>query len=131
MPGIIDQRGVFVAARRIEHQLRFFLQHVGETDDGVERGPQFVTHGGEEAAFGGIGPLGLGARILQRLFMLLALRDIAEHSDDLAATVHAGADRRLFKRPAAHFDPNEISSTPATGAAAFASDAKFDRSALA
>ena len=66
MSGIVDQSGIFVAARGIEHQHGFLFQHVGKADDGVERRAQFVTHGGEEAALGGVGALGLGARLFQR-----------------------------------------------------------------
>jgi len=106
--GIVDQAGIFVAPLGIEHQRRFFLQHLGEADDGVERRAQFVAHGGEEAAFRGIGALGLGAGIFERLLLLLAPGDVAQHRDHFAAAGFAGVGAGLFKRPAAHLDPDEF-----------------------
>ena len=100
MSGIIDEPGIFAAARRIEHQRRLLFQHVGEADDGVERRAQFMAHGGEETALGGIGPFGLRARILDRLFLVLAFRYVAKHGNDLAAVVSSGLARDPFKRPA-------------------------------
>ena len=49
LAGIVDQLGIFLAARRIQHQRVFLNDHLGEADDGVERRAQFVAHGGEES----------------------------------------------------------------------------------
>ena len=48
------------------------------------------------------------ARVLKRLFLLFAFGHVAQHGDDLAAIVNAGIRCRLFERPAAHFDPDEL-----------------------
>ena len=61
------------AARGVEPHLLLVDQHLGEADDGVERRAQLVAHGGEEPALGGVGALGFGARILERLLLGLAL----------------------------------------------------------
>ena len=74
LPGIVDEAGIFVAAPDIEQQRVFLLQHVGEADDGVERRAQFVAHGGEEAALGGVCALGLGAGVFERLLLALCAR---------------------------------------------------------
>ena len=84
MAGIVDQAGIFAAAPGVEHQPGFLLQHVRETDDGVERRAQFVAHGGEKTALGGIGALGLGARVLERLLLKLTLGHVAQNGDDFA-----------------------------------------------
>ena len=106
--GIVDQAGIFVAALGVDHQRRFLLQHFGEADDGVERRAQFVAHGGEEAALGGIGALGLGAGVFKRLLLQLAPGDVAQHRDDFATAVGAGIGAGLLERPAAHLDPDEF-----------------------
>ena len=114
----------------VEHQRRLFLQHVREADDGVERRAQFVAHGGEETALGGVGAFGLGARVLERLLLVLAFRHIAKHGDDLAAFAAAGLDRCLFERPAAHLDPDELSRVAAVGIGTLAPHAELDGAAL-
>ena len=109
MAGIVDQAGIFVAALGIEHQRRLLHQHLGEADDGVERRAQFVAHGGEEAALGGVGAFGLGMRAsIERLLLRFALGDIAQDGDDLAAVLTADVADRLLQRPAAHLDPDEL-----------------------
>ena len=60
----------------------FVRQHFRKADDGVERRAQLVAHGGEEPALGGIGALGFRARVLERLFLHLALGDVAQHRHD-------------------------------------------------
>ena len=67
---------------RIDHQHVFLHDHLGETDDGVERRAQFVAHGGEEAGLGRIRLLGGGARQFERLLLHLAVGDVAHHGDD-------------------------------------------------
>ena len=131
VPGIVDQAGVFAATLGVEHQQGFLLQHFGEADDGVERRPQFVAHGGEEAAFGGVGALGVGARLLERLLLPFALADLAQHRDHFAAVRIVRGAARLFERPAAHFDPDEFRRRSLPGVDGVAPDAKFDRSAFA
>ena len=102
LAGIVDQLRVFLAARGIDHQHVFLHDHLGETDDGVERRAQFVAHGGEEAGLGRIRLLGGGARQFERLLLELAVGDVAHHGDDL------GLGRGLLERPATHLDPDEI-----------------------
>ena len=85
MSGIVDEAGIFVAALGVEHQRVFLHQHFGKADDGIERRAQFVTHGGEEAALGGVGALGLGMRVEKRLLLPFALGHVAQYRDDLAA----------------------------------------------
>ena len=125
--GIVDQPGIFVAPLGVEHQRRFLHQHFGEADDGIERRAQFVAHGGEEAALRGIGALGLGARVLERLLLLLALGDVAQHRDDFAAVRVAGIGAGLFERPAAHLDPDEFHRRLAIGIDAVAPHPELDR----
>ena len=83
LAGIVDQLRVFLAARGIDHQHVFLHDHLGEADDGVERRAQFMAHGGEEAGLGRIRLLGGGARQFERLFLELAVGDVAHHGDDL------------------------------------------------
>src|SRR5262245_51723611 len=80
---LVDELGVFVTTRSVDHQRTFLAEHFREADDGVERSPQLMAHGGEKPALGSVGALGLGARELDRLSLLLALRDIAHDGDDL------------------------------------------------
>ena len=81
---LVDQLRVFVTTRGVDHQRTFLAEHFREADDGVERSPQLVAHGGEKAALGGVGALGLDARELHRLSFLLTLRDVAQDGDHLA-----------------------------------------------
>ena len=90
-------------------------QHFGEADDGIERRAQLVAHGGEEAALGGVGALGLGARLLERLLLRLALGDVAHDRDDLALVPRRR--RRLVERTAAHLDPDELRARAASASA--------------
>ena len=106
LAGIVDQLRIFLAPRGIDHQHVFLRDHLGEADDGVERRAQFVAHGGKEAALGGVGLFGGGARQIERLFLDLSIGDVAHHGDDFA--VRAVVVRRLLERPAAHLDPDEI-----------------------
>ena len=69
LAGIVDQLRIFLAPGRIQHQHVFLRDHLGEADDGVERRAQLVAHGGEEARLGGIGLLGGGARLIERLLL--------------------------------------------------------------
>ena len=91
--GIVDQLGVFAAARAVEPHPLLVDQHVGEADDGVERRAQLVAHIGEELDLGGVGVVGLGAGALQRLLLVLALGDVAHHRDHLGL---AGGRRRRW-----------------------------------
>ena len=129
--GIVDQAGIFVAPLGVEHQRRFLLQHLGEADDGIERRAQFVAHGGEEAAFRRIGALGLGAGVFERLLLLLAPGDVAQHRDHFAAIRLAGIGAGLFERPAAHLDPDEFHRRMPMGIDAVAPHAEFGRAAFA
>ena len=82
--GIVDEMRVVVTPFGVDHHRAFLGQHLREADDGVERRAQLVAHGREEAALGLVGPLGLGARVLERCFLFLALGDVAHHRHDLA-----------------------------------------------
>ena len=106
-PEIVDQLGIFPAARRIQSQRLFLDHHLGETDDGVERGAQFVAHGGEKATLGCIRLLSRGPSQIDRLLLHLAIGDVARHGDDF----RLGGPRcigRLVERPTTHFDPDEL-----------------------
>src|SRR5215468_10544430 len=105
---LIDQLRVFVTTRCVDHQRAFVAEHFREADDGIERCAQLVAHGGEKAALGGIGTLGLGARKLNSLSFLLALRDVAHDRDHLALFHRRSFARHLVERPAAHLDPDEV-----------------------
>src|ERR1019366_2517003 len=48
-----------------------------------------------------------GARQVERLFLDLAVGDVAHDSDDLGLRRYR-CRRRLFERPATHLDPDEI-----------------------
>ena len=47
-----------------QHAFGFAAHNAGEADDGIERRAQFVAHVGQEGALGGVGVLGVGARLL-------------------------------------------------------------------
>ena len=133
LAGIVDQLGIFLAARRIQHQRVFLNDHFGEADDGVERRAQFVAHGGEKAALGRVGLLGGGARQIERLFLDFAVGDVAHHGDDLGFG-RSRRLRRLLQRPATHLDPDEIDRIVLAALAAarrIAPEAKFDAARLA
>ena len=102
LAGIIDELRVFLALGGIDHQHVFLYDHLGKTDDGVQRRAQFVAHGGEEAGLGRIRLFGSGARQFERLLLHLAVGDVAHHGD------HLGLRRGLIERPATHLDPDEI-----------------------
>ncbi len=89
-----------------------------------------MAHGGEEAALGGVGALGLGVRVKQRLLLRFALGHVAQHRDDFAALLHSCIGARLFERPAAHFDPDEFRRGVAVGIDALAPHAELDRTAF-
>src|SRR5205823_5779598 len=78
-----------------------------------------------EPALGGVGSLGLGARKLNCLSFLLALRDVAHDGDNLTLAVRPTLS--VLKRPAAHFDPDEICSLSRTAPP----HAELDRAAAA
>jgi hypothetical protein len=130
LAGIIDQLRVFLAARGIEHQHVFLDDHFRKSDDGIERRAQFVAHGGEEAALGRVRLLGGGARQIQRLFLKFPVGDVAHHGDDLGFRFHRRF-RRLFERPAPHFDPDEIGRAVLAAARRFAPETKFNAARLA
>ena len=107
LPGIVDQLGIFLAPRGIDHQHVFLNDHLGKSDDGVQRRAQFMAHGGEEAGLRRIRLLGGGAREIERLLLQLAVGDVAHHGDDLGFARTAPYPG-LLERPATHFDPDEI-----------------------
>ena len=82
------------------------------------------------SALGGVGALGLGARVFERLLLLLALGDVAHHRDHLAARRSSLAGR-LVERAAAHLDPDEFVAAAGCAAAGIAPHAEFDRAGLA
>ncbi len=83
LAALADQSRIILAFRGIEREIGLVRQHLGEADDGVQRRAQLVAHGGEEAALGVVGALGLGARALQRMLVVLAARNVARHGDHL------------------------------------------------
>ncbi len=105
-PELVDQMGIFVPSLGADQQRVFLRQHFREADDGIERRAQLVAHGGEEVALGGVRALGLGAGVLDRLLLRLALGGVAHDRHDLAVmAVVALADG---ERTAAHLDPDEL-----------------------
>ena len=77
--------------------LGLLRHHLGVADDGVERRPELVAHGGEELALGRVRGLGRDLRLLELLFLALAGRDVLGHRDHargLAFRVleHAGGE---------------------------------------
>ena len=131
LAGIVDQLGIFLAARRIQHQRLFLNDHLREADDRVQRRAQFVAHGREEARLGGVRLLGGTARQIERLLLDFPVGDVAHHGDDFGLGRHRGL-RSLLERPATHFDPDEIDLTalPALAAARrIPPETKFDAAA--
>ena len=45
----------------IQRTFEFFAQQLGESDDGVQRRTELVTHAGQELALKAVGPLDLPA----------------------------------------------------------------------
>ena len=130
VPGIVDEAGIFVAASGIERQHRFLHQHFRKADDGVERRAQFVAHGGEEAALGGIGALSLRARVLERLLLPLAFGHVAQHRDDFAAASSpASAVARSSGRQRISIHTNCVAGWP-LASTILAPHAELDRAAL-
>ena len=103
--GIVDQLGVFLAARAVEPHPLLVHQHVREADDGIERRAQFVAHVGEKFHLRGIGLIGFGARVIERLLLHLTLGDVAHHRDHFGL---AGLAAGALEPAAAHFDPDEL-----------------------
>ncbi len=103
LAGIVDQLRVFLAARRIQHQRILLHDHLGESDDRIQRRAQLMAHGGKETRLGGIGRLRRAACEVERLLLHLAVGDVAHHGDHLGF-----GGRRLLQQPAAHLDPDEI-----------------------
>ena len=120
LAGIVDQLRIFLAARGVDHHRLFVHDHLGETDDGVQRRAQLVAHGGQESGLGGIRLLGGGARQFERLLLDLAVGDVAHHGDDLGLGV-----QRLLERPATHLDPDEIGGI-VLAASRVAAETEFD-----
>jgi hypothetical protein len=84
----------------------FLPQHLRKSDDGIERGSQLVTHGGEEPALGNIRLLGLGPRIRDRVLLVLSGGDVAHDRHHFA--LRAGIRLcRPIEGPATHLDPDE------------------------
>ena len=105
-------------------------QHVRKADDGVERRAQFVAHGGEEAAFGGIGALRFGMRVGSACCCSLrsvTSRNTATTSRDPVAR---SAAFRSNGRQRISIQTNSAV-RPAVGVDAVAANAEFDRTRFA
>lgn len=114
LAGIVDELGIFPALGRAQHQGLLLRDHLREADDGIQRRPQLVTHGGEEAGLGGIGRFGGATRLLERLLGQLVVGDVAHHGDDFGLTREVSMRilaHALVDRPAAHLDPEKIDLT--------------------
>ncbi len=83
--GLVDELGIFLTPRSVDHHLVFMDDHLRETDDGVQRRAQFVAHCREEARLRFPCPLGLISRGLERLLLKLAFGHVAHHCDDFNA----------------------------------------------
>ncbi len=81
------------------------FQQLGESDDRVQRGPQLVTHAGQEVTLGPVGRLG-------RLAGLLLLRHQAALGD---VPAHTGHPRRLAVAVAVDLAPGGEDSLGAIG----------------
>ncbi len=69
----MDVVRIFLVGRNAVRAEQFALHHFREAEDGVERGAQFVAHGGEKARLGEVGALGPPPRLVgiePRLFEL-------------------------------------------------------------
>ena len=56
--GVADQADIFLLPRIGEGAEHLVLEHVGEADDRVERGAQFMADDGQEAALGNLDLVG-------------------------------------------------------------------------
>ena len=126
--GIVDEAGVFSSPIGIETQLRIVEQHLRKSNDDVERRPQLMAHGREEAAFRGIGSIGFHTCLFERPFLNFALADIAHDRDNLARVGAGRIAGRSIEQATPHFDPNEQQTRGLSG---IPPDPKFDRSILA
>src|SRR4029077_11024080 len=75
-------------------------------------------------------PLGVAACLLERLFLKLAFRHIAQHGGDLATTLRACFRSWLLERTAAHLDPDKLRRS-ANGVSHVAAHAELHRPAFA
>src|SRR6266702_4144339 len=77
---IVNDLGIFLLLRLecSDYPLR---RHVGKTEDRIERGPQFVTHVGEELRFGEICRFRRGFRLAQAMFGQYFCGDVADRGD--------------------------------------------------
>ena len=72
-----------------------------------------MAHAGEEMPLGGVGLLGLAARLRDRVLLRLAGGDVADDGDHFAlGALVAGSARQ---RAAAHLDPNEMPTDAGAG----------------
>jgi len=103
LAGIVDQLRIFLAARRVDQSARLPARSSRRSDDGVQRRAQF--HGSWWRGNGFFDASACSAAVrasFQRLFLHLAVGDVAHHGD------HFGLSRCLLERPAPHLDPDEI-----------------------
>ena len=69
------------------------LQDLAETENGIERGAQFVAHAREKFAFGKVGTIRFGFGRLKRFFGVLEFRNIAAFRDEILDLILAIAHR--------------------------------------
>ena len=101
MAGVVDQLRVLKLAPGIELE-RPVRQHVGETDDRIQRRAQFMTHGGDEPDLCRIGAFGFRPRGLDRAVLRFPFADIAEDGNHLTL---AGPE---LAGEAAHVHPSKL-----------------------
>jgi hypothetical protein len=91
--GGMDVAGVFLVARRPDTAETFLRDNFRETEDGIERRAQLVTHIGQECGLRGIGCFGfeaLAQRFVARLFQLA--REILDLEAQPRILVEAGRE---------------------------------------
>ncbi len=86
-----------------------------------------MTHGGKETTFRGVRLFGRSARLIERLFLNLAVGHVAHHRHHLGV-MGAYCLGRLLQRTAAHFDPDKVGRMilPVLAARHVPPDAEFD-----
>src|SRR5438067_13750642 len=123
--------GVFVPSCWLDRQRGLFGQHFGKANDGIEWRAQLMAHSGKEAALGSIRALGFHARLFERLFLLLAERDVAHYRDQFALVAITAFAGRHIKHTAAQLDPDELSLGRSGSLLRIAPHSEFHRPAIA
>ena len=95
----MDMSRILLIARAAHRTENLLDHHFGETNDGVQRRAQLVTHIGEKSGFGARGAFRRVARLDQGAFLALSLGNIPRHRDNIGG-------RGTVGRTAAYFRPD-------------------------